>query len=355
MLYTYDAANQLVSEARGMSPSAGCGSAPGSARTSFGYDALGRLTSVNYPDASPDVSMTYDANGNLLTANRGVSAWTYVYDVMNQLVSETLVVDGRSYGTSYGYASDGRLSTQTTPAGRAISLAPDGHGRPTRASIGGVNYASGAAYHPSGQLSSLSYGNGLSYSASFNARQQMIDLIVSRSGLNALDFSYNYDANGRVTLVTDHAVAGQNRSFGYDALGRLSTASGPWGAGSYTYDLLNNIRSKTLGPHTVEIDYNADNQVSRARDTRDGNIWRLYGHDARGNVIDNARLQFTYDRSDQPTAISGAATGSFAYDAHNRRVKQVINGETIYTVYSLSGQIRPCRGLLRLQSIPRID
>ncbi|MEO1039209.1 MAG: hypothetical protein AAFX09_06655, partial [Pseudomonadota bacterium] len=46
-----------------------------------------------------------------------------------------------------------------------------------------------------------------------------------------------------------------------------------------------------------------------------------YSHDARGNVIDNARLQFTYDRSDQPTAISGAATGGFVYDAHNRRVK----------------------------------
>ena len=202
-----------------------------------------------------------------------------------------------------------------------------------------MNYASGASYHPSGQLSFVSYGNGLSYSASFNARQQMIDLSVSRSGLNALDFSYNYDANGRVTLVTDHAVSGQNRSFSYDGLGRLATASGPWGAGSYTYDLLNNIRSKTLGPHTVEIEYNADNQIHRARDTRDGNIWRLYGHDARGNVIDNSRLQFTYDRSDQPTAISGAATGSFVYDAHNRRVKQVINGETIYTVYSLSGAI----------------
>ena len=202
-----------------------------------------------------------------------------------------------------------------------------------------MNYASGASYHPSGQLTAVSYGNGLSYSASYNARQQMTDLIVSRTGLNALDFSYNYDANGRVTLVTDHAVSGQNRSFSYDGLGRLATASGPWGAGSYTYDLLNNIRSKTLGPHTVEIEYNADNQIHRARDTRDGNIWRLYGHDARGNVIDNSRLQFTYDRSDQPTAISGAASGSFVYDAHNRRVKQTINGETIYTVYSLSGAI----------------
>jgi RHS repeat-associated protein len=131
----------------------------------------------------------------------------------------------------------------------------------------------------------------------------------------------------------------ENRTHSYDALGRLSTASGPWGAGSYTYDLLNNIRSKTLGSDTVQIEYNANNQVARARDTRDGNIWRDYLHDARGNVIDNDRLSFTYDRSDQPVAMGGAVSATYAYDAHNRRVKQVIDGETIYSVYGTGGDL----------------
>ena len=88
------------------------------------------------------------------------------------------------------------------------------------------------------------------------------------------------------------------------------------------------MRAKQLGPHRVEIEYDAGNRVSRARDTRDGNVWRLYGHDARGNVIDNARLQFSYDRSDQPVSMSGAVSASYVYDAHNRRVKQTIDGET---------------------------
>jgi RHS repeat-associated protein len=89
----------------------------------------------------------------------------------------------------------------------------------------------------------------------------------------------------------------------------------------------------------VWIEYNAANQISRARDTRDGNIWRTYLHDARGNVIDNDRLTFTYDRSDQPVAMGGAVSATYAYDAHNRRVKQVIDGETIYSVYGTGGDL----------------
>lgn len=50
---------------------------------------------------------------------------------------------------------------------------------------------------------------------------------MSVSG-SMLGFSYSHDANGRVTGITDNVVAGQNRSFGYDGLGRLATASGPW-------------------------------------------------------------------------------------------------------------------------------
>jgi hypothetical protein len=38
---------------------------------------------------------------------------------------------------------------------------------------------------------------------------------------------------------------------------------------------------------------------------------------------------FSYDTSGQPYAISGGATGSFVYDAHRRRVKQTLNGQTI--------------------------
>ena len=57
----------------------------------------------------------------------------------------------------------------------------------------------------------MTLGKGLTYAASFDARHQMIDMIVSRPGLDVLDLSYNHDANGRVASITDHVVADQDR------------------------------------------------------------------------------------------------------------------------------------------------
>lgn len=72
---------------------------------------------------------------------------------------------------------------------------------------------------------------------------------------------------------------------------------------------------------------------------RDGSAWKAYAYDARGNVSDGDRLTFTYDAAEQPTSMSGAASGSFTYDGNLKRVKQVIDGETIYSVYSLPGAL----------------
>ena len=220
-----------------------------------------------------------------------------------------------------------------------MSYQPDGLGRATRASDAQRVYASNAAYHPSGGLTGLSYGNGLTFSASYNARQLMSAMQVSGGGTTAISFVYGRDPNGRITAISDLAVSGQYRTFGYDGLGRLVTATGPWGSGSYTYHVLGNLTTRTLGSRVVEMEYNASNRLHRHRDTADGNVWRNYAYDSRGNVTNNGSISFTYDRAERPVSISGAASGSFVYDAHGRRVKQVTGGQTIYSVYSSGGTL----------------
>lgn len=65
-----------------------------------------------------------------------------------------------------------------------------------------------------------------------------------------------------------------------------------------------------------------------------------YTYDARGNVTNNSKLGFTYDYANQPTAITGgAANGSYTYDSKKKRVKQVVGGKTIYSVYGASGAL----------------
>ena len=102
---------------------------------------------------------------------------------------------------------------------------------------------------------------------------------------------------------------------------------------------IGNIRERKLGARIVSIEYDGQNRVSRAKDTANGNVWWNYSHDARGNVIDDARHGFGYDLSNQPTSISGDDSGSYVYDGNLKRVKQVVGGKTIYSVYNRAGQM----------------
>ncbi|WP_176780380.1 hypothetical protein, partial [Maricaulis salignorans] len=337
-LFGYDNAGQLTGISRGRPVATGCANLTSNFTVDQSWDSRGRLTQIDYPDASPDVDLSYDANGNLVSALRGTTSWTYSYDALDALTGETLALDGRSFASSYTRNANGFITARTSPSGRTINYTPDGFGRATALTIGSSTYASAANYHVNGALTSLSYGNGRQLAIAFNARQLMSDMVVNGGG-TLIDLDYSHDANARITTITDHVQASQTRGFGYDGLGRLITASGPWGSGSFDYDPLNNLRGQTLGSRTVEVDYNSLNRVKRVRDSDTGNVWRNYSYDNRGNTASNGQLNWTYDRSEQPVAISGSNSGDFVYDAHRRRVRQTINGETVYSVYDAAGTL----------------
>ncbi|MCI5045587.1 MAG: hypothetical protein MRY72_12900, partial [Aquisalinus sp.] len=196
-------------------------------------------------------------------------------------------------------------------------------------------------YHAGGQLSSATFGNGHSYSGTITSRLQPLRTIISQGSTLAVDQTLVYDAMGRVTSLTDLADIGNNRSFGYDALGRLTSASGPWGtggaqsSGSFTYDPLANIRQKVLGSRTVTVAYDtATNRATSSSDTAGGT--RSLAYDARGNVTTLGGLTFSYDMSDQPVSQFGSVHATFTYDGNLKRVKQVMDGKTIYSVYDAS-------------------
>jgi len=122
--------------------------------------------------------------------------------------------------------------------------------------------------------------------------------------------------------------------------GRLITATGWWGAGSYVYDALGNIRTRAEGAASASLVYDAaKNRVSTA--TVNG-LARTYAYDGRGNVTSNGPTGFTYDPgslsgacfANQPTALTGTGAAAYAYDANLKRVREVRGGKTIYTVYS---------------------
>jgi RHS repeat-associated protein len=333
VLYAYDDANQMTGYAEGQPSASGCVALPAS-YISLSYDPVGRLQTTTFPGSAPGISRTYDLNGNLLTVSRGGVNWSYSYNNINLITSETLALDGRTYQTSYGYNPNADLTSQTFPSGTSYDYGIDGHGRLTSISSGSTSYIQNVSYFPNGKISQLTRGNGGTFQQSLNARQ----LVSSVGGNWGTSLSYTYDLNGRVSqIISPNSI--YNRTFGYDGAGRLISASGVWGSGSYTYDALNNMTRAVLGSRVIDLQYNSGNQVSNVRDSAASSNWRAYNYDSRGNVIGDGKHNFVYDGANQPISIGGNDTGNYTYDGNLRRAKEVVGGQTIYSVYSKSGAL----------------
>ncbi|MEL7310289.1 MAG: RHS repeat-associated core domain-containing protein [Pseudomonadota bacterium] len=336
--YQYDAAGQVIAYAKGQSNS-GCGAIPSSsARVAQQFDALGRLTVTNYSDPStPDITRNYDAM-NLRSVYRGGVNWSYNYNDLDLPTHEYLDVDGRSYVLTNYYNSSGYLNRRILPSNRNIYYGVDGLGR-FRSVYNGTSspLVSNATFHPNGAVATMAYGNGQNFTQTLNARQLTQRLQSVRGTQIALYENYGYNAQGKVTSISN-SYTNDNRTFGYDGLGRLISASGSWGSGSFVYDALDNLRQKRLGSRTVSLTYDSRNRLTRSTDTGPSGTRTVY-YDARGNVTRLGSQNFVYDYSDQPVTASGTATGNYKYDGNLKRVRAVINGKTIYNVYDMSGAL----------------
>ncbi len=334
-VFLYDSEGQLTQSGRGAATASGCVSTiPTSIRVTHGYDALHRETSIAFPSGTPGLTRTYDNNGNVLTADRtGVADWTYQYNALDKITQEKLEIDGLTYQFDYGYYGSGDLYERSKAGGATFSYAPDAFGRPRRVRNGSTDYLANAAYHANGTVTDLDYGNGHVLDQNLDTRQ-LVSLLRHGSGgsNNVVRLDYYYDDRRKVTSITDGVNAGEDRSFTYDYNGRLLTASGPWGSGSFTYDALSNLRQQILGARTIGVSYDA--LTNRVTSANDNGSPKSYAYDARGNATTVGADTFVYDFSNQPVSVSGGAGGDYEYDANFKRVKSVINGVTTYSIYS---------------------
>src|SRR5216684_7737136 len=226
------------------------------------YDALNRLAARTYPaDPAENVTYRYDEPaagfgiGRLTSVTDSSGSTAYVYDSRGNVVQETHVVGGRSYVTSYAYDLADHVVQITYPSGRIVSYTRDAMGR-----IGGVAtqanssavpvaVASGATYAPFGPLTALSYGNGLNLSATYDQDYQPSARLVTGAA-SVQDLAYGVDSSGNITGITDHLATARSQVFQYDALSRLTYASGLYGALAYGYDAVGNRTRRAAAPPT---------------------------------------------------------------------------------------------------------
>jgi RHS repeat-associated protein len=334
-IYTYNNLGQILSSAEGLSGNGTVCSDytnQSTARINHSYDNLGALKSITYADGSPGKVFTLDRQGNLTKLSAGTAVWDYSYNSLNLVESEILTVDNQSWLLDPSYNSLGHQISLLYPSGESVDYAPNALGQPTKAGT----YATNAKYYPNGQLKNFNYGNGLLFTQALDARKRPSELLVKKGTSVRVGQSYGYDDRNNITAITDQTNPANNIGLGYDGLERLVTASGYWGAGSVSYDVLGNIKSKTLG--TQALTYNYNNSTNRLTSVTGG---YSFCYDGRGTVTNNGKRNFSVNRANQMTS-SGAI--SYVYDGHNRRVKKVNGAGTQYSFYSQSGQFLSTTG-----------
>lgn len=349
--YTYDARGFLASESNPETQTTVYGYDAVGNRTSrkvgaaaadtFSYDSMDRLIKVTHP-GNQIFTFSYDLAGRLLsqTSYQG-NTWNYTYDAHDLLASETLVLKNPSRTLGFRYAHNvlDHLQTITYPSGLKVDYAPDAYGRATRAGA----FASAISYHPSGQLSALTYGNGRKLSQTLDSRRlRVTERHVGGPDL-PLRLRYAYDAGSNLTQITDLQNSAYTQTLGYDALNRLASARGIWGTASFAYNTRGDLARQTLGGGTINYNYDAQGRLAGLS----GSLSARFGYDVRGNVL-RARGEYGYDHAGHMTWLclsprvdcTSTPDERYTYDAAGRRVTTSISqGALRVSVYGRNGQL----------------
>jgi YD repeat-containing protein len=334
----YDGANNIRFSATGLSiTGTGCGREQVStaAMTNFTYYPTNRVHTITPPAGTQSTQYIYDAVGNIQWAVSGISVWDASYNYRNMLTSESLHLN-HQYSMTLGYSHDayGNLNVFTYPNGGGLYYAPDALGRPTQ--VGG--YASGITYWPNGQVKSFTYGNGTAYAASENTRQLLNGFSYGRGGTLNLSEIFSYDNDANMGTVQDMVNGQRSKIFKYDGLNRLTSAFAPGLSinESYTYDALNNLRSRVTGGQTLTYNYNPLNQLQSI--SNGASALDTFGYDNNGNQTNKNGNTLLFDQKDQLTQILNF--DSYAYDAVGRRVlKTPVGGSPMVSFYDHGGQL----------------
>ena len=269
--------------------------ASGSTTTSYTiYDGLGRVRQTQSPAEGGGAVVTdnsYDAAGRVAGTNNaywitaGPSATLRIPTVTVPSSTRTLF-DGAGrvtasillggtterWRTSYGYGGDhvttvpptgGTTTTTYTDARGQVTLLQQWHGRAATGAVDTTTYG----YDDRGDLTSMTDAAGSHWSWGFDALGRQTSAGDPDSGTTTT----SYDSAGRVAGTTD--ARGVTLAFGYDALDRRTAeySDSPAGTmlGSWTYDTLSKgqltAATRYVGADqyvTAVTGYNAADQVT---------------------------------------------------------------------------------------------
>ena len=359
----------------------------GGNQTDVEYDLLGRKTRLQDPDTGENVYL-YDPNGNLVFQGTplGATAWVYdaldrpltrvpttgqgvnwfydtaangigrlaeenrtplryralTYDLLGRPVHErfvpSTVSNDPSHETVTAYDPLGQIASRGYPNGALATWQRDARGFVTSIVTGsGETYASQIQSDAQGRLARWTTGAGASEERTFDATTGRLEeiSIEGAAGEPFEHVEYGYDPGDRVTTVTDLLNGSRNRSFGYDARGRLTSATGPYGENAapatryYKYDALGNLVGRDMLAPALFVGAGAvftypapGPGIPRPHAPIDSSLGAV-AHDAAGNLTQLGPRGYEYDLDSQLVRVrdAGALRASMFYDGTGRLVR----------------------------------
>ena len=334
--FAYDAGDQLtqVTDPRGLITSYardGLGllwqqASPDTGTTSAAFDVYGRQTSMTRADGTL-TNYGYDLLGRVTSVGAGGQNQTFTFDTCVNGKGRLCSFADPTGSTSYAYTPEGLPSYHYAALPNGITTYQaylyDGMGRLTeRANVrsgvtynyeylrgqvsaikvrinGGISYGmiTATGYDSSGVPTNWNHGNVLGRTNTFDLDGRLTGLATTWGTNLTQNLGFAYDANDRITAISNGMNSNLNQGFGYDTLSRLTSIARPglstWG---FSYDA-NGNRDHQVWAQDEWVSIAANSNRITARGSHG------YTYDANGNR--------------KTHAISGS-TATYNFDTFNR-------------------------------------
>lgn len=307
-----------------------------SGTTTYAYDEQNRIVSITYPGITSSINNTYTKRHRLLTSSTTNSSRSFSYDANNNVISESIAIDGINFKTDYSYNDNDQLTAIIYPhSGRVVNYEPDVLGRPTKVS----DFVNSVAYWPSGQVSQINYANGTVTNYNQNSRLLPSTLSTRNSaGSLYINSNYSYDGAGNLVAISDSIDGNYNRTLGYDDINRLTSISGPWGTGTIAYNGVGNITKQALGNFNLNYSYDNQNRLTSVSGSRA----MSFSYDAYGNITSDSSRTYTYDEASNLRCVicdNPSTKIEYGYDNANQRILTTKRDTKTYEIYGSHGNL----------------
>jgi YD repeat-containing protein len=216
-------------------------------------------------------------------------------------------------------------STYTRDAAGQVSTV-----KATQPGHSAVNIATLVKHMPFGPILSLTWGNGVTDTRTFDHAYRTLTVVdTAASAIQSLTYAYDHDDN--VHTISDAVTPANNQTLNYDTLDRLSSGTGGYSTGSITYDSNSNRLSYGATTYTYNT---GSNQLATAGGA-------TVTHTTTGNINAIGTDSMTYNKANQmATAVVSGTTSTYGYDAFGQRLKATVGANPLsVTQYGLNGEI----------------